>query len=125
MDRLPHEFSGGQRQRIGLARALALKPDVLVADEAVSALDVSVQAQVLKMLHDLRERLGLSIVFITHDLRVAAQICDLVAVMKDGEVVEHGLAGEVFGRPQHPYTQALLASIPGGDFTRKKEPITA
>jgi peptide/nickel transport system ATP-binding protein len=124
MDRLPHEFSGGQRQRIGLARALALKPDVLVADEAVSALDVSVQAQVLKMLHDLRERLGLSIVFITHDLRVAAQICDLVAVMKDGEVVEHGLAGEVFGRPQHPYTQALLASIPGGDFTRKKEPLT-
>ncbi len=125
MDRLPHEFSGGQRQRIGLARALALKPDVLVADEAVSALDVSVQAQVLKMLHDLRERLGLSIVFITHDLRVAAQICDLVAVMKDGEVVEHGLAGDVFGKPQHPYTQALLASIPGGDFTRKKEPITA
>ena len=125
MDRLPHEFSGGQRQRIGLARALALKPDVLVADEAVSALDVSVQAQVLKMLHDLRERLSLSIVFITHDLRVAAQICDLVAVMKDGEVVEHGLAGEVFGKPQHPYTRALLASIPGGDFTRKKEPITA
>ncbi|UGV27587.1 ABC transporter ATP-binding protein [Rhodopseudomonas boonkerdii] len=125
MDRLPHEFSGGQRQRIGLARALALKPDVLVADEAVSALDVSVQAQVLKMLHDLRARLGLSIVFITHDLRVAAQICDLVAVMKDGEVVEHGLAGEVFGKPQHPYTRALLASIPGGDFTRKKEPITA
>ncbi|OYU88650.1 MAG: microcin ABC transporter ATP-binding protein [Bradyrhizobiaceae bacterium PARB1] len=124
MDRLPHEFSGGQRQRIGLARALALKPDVLVADEAVSALDVSVQAQVLKMLHDLRERLGLSIVFITHDLRVAAQICDLVAVMKDGEVVEHGLAGEVFGKPQHPYTQALLASIPGGDFTRKKEALT-
>ena len=125
MDRLPHEFSGGQRQRIGLARALALKPDVLVADEAVSALDVSVQAQVLKMLHDLRERLSLSIVFVTHDLRVAAQICDLVAVMKDGEVVEHGLAGEVFGKPQHPYTRALLASIPGGDFTRKKEPITA
>ena len=125
MDRLPHEFSGGQRQRIGLARALALKPDVLVADEAVSALDVSVQAQVLKMLHELRERLGLSIVFITQDLRVAAQICDLVAVMKDGEVVEHGLAGEVFGKPQHPYTQALLASIPGGDFTRKKEPLMA
>ncbi|MET0904928.1 MAG: ABC transporter ATP-binding protein [Tardiphaga sp.] len=124
MDRLPHEFSGGQRQRIGLARALALKPDVLVADEAVSALDVSVQAQVLKMLHDLRERLGLSIVFITHDLRVAAQICDLVAVMKNGEVVEHGLAGEVFGHPQHPYTQALLASIPGGDFTRKKAAVT-
>jgi peptide/nickel transport system ATP-binding protein len=124
IDRYPHEFSGGQRQRIGLARALALRPDVLVADEAVSALDVSVQAQVLKMLDELRERLGLSIVFITHDLRVAAQICDLVAVMKDGEVVEHGLAGEVFGDPQHPYTRALLASIPGGDFARGRASVT-
>ena len=120
-DRFPHEFSGGQRQRIGLARALALHPEVLVADEAVSALDVSVQAQVLKVLAGLRERLGLSIIFITHDLRVAAQICDLIAVMKDGEVVEQGLAGDIFGRPQHPYTRALLDSIPGGAFARKHE----
>ncbi len=94
---------------------------MLVADEAVSALDVSVQAQVLQLLAGLRERLGLSIVFITHDLRVAAQICDLVAVMKDGEVVEHGPAGDVFGRPQHPYTRALVDSIPGGASARRRD----
>ncbi|WP_407180391.1 ABC transporter ATP-binding protein [Bradyrhizobium sp. STM 3562] len=111
--RYPHQFSGGQRQRIAIARALALDPDVLVADEAVSALDVSVQAQVLELLDEIQKRLGIALLFITHDLRVAAQICDEVVVMQSGRVVEQGPAAEVLTNPQQPYTKALLDAAPG------------
>ena len=120
MDRYPHQFSGGQRQRICIARALMMEPEILIADEAVSALDVSVQAQVLQLFEEIRGRLNLAMLFITHDLRVASQVCDHLAVMSQGEVVEYGPASEVFGAPKHAYTQALFGAAPGRDFAFAK-----
>jgi ABC-type oligopeptide transport system ATPase subunit len=122
-DRYPHEFSGGQRQRIGIARALSLNPRLIVCDEPTSALDVSIQSQILNLLGDLQQEMGLSYLFISHDMAVIHHICDRIAVMYNGKIVEEGSRDEIINAPRHEYTQALLSAVPEADPRRKKQRI--